>query len=63
MQASDSVRPTPLPARGWRMGSAFDSFHYVLLFKTSALALLGHHNCIAQLWKSSVAGLPSSIVE
>ena len=35
-------------------------FVLLLLFKTSALALLSHHNCIAQRWKSSVAGLPSS---
>jgi hypothetical protein len=49
MQASDSLRPTPLPARGVGGG-----FVLLLLFKTSVLALLSHHNiCIAdgsRLW-------------
>ena len=40
------------------MGSALV---LLLLFKTSAQALLSHHNSIAQRWKSFVAGLPSSI--
>ena len=38
--ASDSLRPTPLPAGGWRRGRRW--IRSIATFKNSALALLSH---------------------